>query len=122
MSVGWSDTYGENLAGQAIDLTGNPDGLYELTVDIDPAHRLIESDDNDNTSCVLLQIGVAARTVQTLGGCAIVPGGTVAVTSITPSNIWAGTVADAVIKGTNFAEGMAVGFENGSGRRQSRAT
>ena len=26
-----------------------------------------------------------------------------------------GTVVDAVIKGTNFAEGMAVGFENGSG-------
>ncbi len=115
MSVGWGDTYDASLPGQSIDLTGNPDGLYELTVDIDPAHRLIESDDSDNTACVLLQIGVAARTVQTLGGCGIVPGGEVTITSITPSSTWAGTMVDAVIKGTNFADGLAVGFENGSG-------
>src|SRR5262245_46120439 len=31
MSVGWGDTYGAHLPGQEIDLTGNPDGLYELT-------------------------------------------------------------------------------------------
>ena len=115
MSVGWGDTYGWQLAGQSIDLTGNPDGLYELTVDFDPANRLIESDDNDNTACVLLQIGVTARTVQTLGGCGIVSGGQVTIASITPSKTSAGTIVDAVIKGANFAEGMAVGFENGSG-------
>ena len=115
MSVGWADSYGWQLAGQAIDLTGNPDGLYELTVDIDPRNHLVESDDTDNTACVLLQIGVAARTVQTIGGCGIVPGGRVTVESVTPSSIWAGTIVDLVIRGTNFAEGMAVGFENGSG-------
>lgn len=115
MSVGWGDTYGWQLPGQAIDLTGNPDGFYELTVDIDPRNHLIESDDSDNTACVLVQIGVSARTVQTVGGCGIVPGGAATITSITPSSIWAGTVVDVVIKGTNFAEGMAVGFENGSG-------
>src|SRR4030095_4877779 len=39
MSVGWGDTYRYYLAGQAIDLTGNPDGQYELTVDIDPENH-----------------------------------------------------------------------------------
>jgi hypothetical protein len=39
----------------------------------------------------------------------------VTISSITPSSSFAGTVIDAVITGTNFAPGMAVGFENGSG-------
>ena len=67
MSVGWGDTYGWQLAGQAIDLTGNPDGQYELTVAFDPDNRLLETNDADNTACVLLSISVVNRTVQTLG-------------------------------------------------------
>jgi hypothetical protein len=114
MSVGWGDTYGAHLAGQAIDLTGNPDGLYELTADFDPANQILESNDGDNTACVLLQIGVAARTVQQVGACGAT-GGEAAITSIQPADAWAGTMVDVVINGTNFAEGMAVGFENGSG-------
>ena len=114
MSVGWGDTYGAQLAGQAIDLTGNPDGLYELMVTFDPANHILETNDTDNAACVLLQIGVAAKTVQTLGGCGITPGG-VTITAITPNDAWGGAVVDAMITGTNFAAGMAVGFENGSG-------
>jgi hypothetical protein len=115
MSVGWGDTYGAHLPGQNIDLTGNPDGLYELTVDIDPANRIREANDGDNTACVLVQIGVAARTVQTIGACGMVPGGAVTVTSIAPNSAVAGGVVDVLIRGTNFTSGIAVGFENGSG-------
>lgn len=114
MSVGWGDTYGAHLAGQAIDLTGNPDGLYELTADFDPANQILESNDSDNTACVLLQVGVAARTVQQVGACGAT-GGAPAITSIQPADAWAGTMVDVIINGANFAEGMAVGFENGSG-------
>lgn len=115
MSVGWGDTYGAHLAGQSIDLTGNPDGLYALTIQFDPSERILETNDSDNTACVLVQIGVAARTVQSLGACGITPGGIVTIASVTPSSAWAGTVTDVVITGTNFTPGMAVGFENGSG-------
>jgi hypothetical protein len=115
MSVGWADTYAAHLAGQAIDLTGNPDGLYELTVDFDPSNRLREANDNDNTACVLVQIGVAAKTVQTVGACGMTPGGTVTITSITPNAVVAGGVIDVTIRGANFSPGVAVGFESGSG-------
>jgi len=115
MSVGWGDTYGWNLAGQAIDLTGNPDGKYELTVTFDPENQIIETNDEDNTACVLLQISVVNRTVQTVGACGISNGSPVAVTSITPDSISMGTVVDVTIKGANFTPGVAVGFENGVG-------
>ena len=114
MSVGWGDTYGSHLAGQAIDLTGNPDGQYELTVAFDPANHLHETSDGDNTACVLLSISVTNRTVQTLGACGATTG-TVTITSISPDSIAVGTVADVTINGSNFAPGMAVGFENGVG-------
>jgi Lysyl oxidase len=110
MSVGWGDTYGALLSGQAIDLTGNPDG-----VNFDPSSRILETNDADNTACVLLRIGVVAKTVQTLGACGVTPGSGVTISSINPSSSFAGAVVDAVITGTNFAPGMAVGFENGSG-------
>jgi hypothetical protein len=114
MSVGWGDTYGSHLAGQAIDLTGNPDGQYELIVAFDPANRLREISESDNTACVLLSISVVNRTVQTLGACGATAGG-VTIASVTPNSIAVGTVVDVTIKGSNFTPGMAVGFENGVG-------
>jgi len=114
MSVGWGDTYGWQLAGQAIDLTGNPDGQYELTVAFDPDNRLLETNDADNTACVLLSISVVNRTVQTLGACGTT-GGSVTIESVTPNSILVGTTVDVTIKGSNFAPGMAVGFENDIG-------
>jgi lysyl oxidase len=115
MSVGFGDTYRYYLAGQAIDLTGNPDGQYELTVDIDPENHIVETSNDDNTACVLLQISVVNRTVQTLGACGSSGSGAVTVTSITPNSTSVGTVVDVTIKGTNFSPGIAVGFENGIG-------
>lgn len=115
MSVGWGDTYGWNLAGQAIDLTGSSDGKYELTVTFDPENRIIESNDADNSACVLLQISVVNRTVQTLGGCGITGSNPVSVSSITPDSTSVGTITDVTITGANFTPGIAVGFENGVG-------
>lgn len=114
MSVGWGDTYGAHLAGQEIDLTGNPDGLYELTVTIDPAGRLRETNEGDNVACSLVQISVTAGTVQPAGACGAT-GSTVSVTSIAPSSGVVGSTFDVVISGANFTSGVAVGFENGSG-------
>ena len=56
MSVGWGDRYGYSLAGQSIDITGLPNGDYNLKIEVDPKHRLVESDTTDNTSNVLLRI------------------------------------------------------------------
>jgi len=45
----------------------------------------------------------------------VTPGGAITIASIAPSNAQAGSTIDVMIKGTNFAPGVAVGFENGSG-------
>ena len=115
MSVGWGDTYGAHLAGQSIDLTGYVDGLYELTIEFDPANKILETNDDDNNACVLLEIGIAARTVQTRGACGSTSGSGVTISSITPTGGLAGSIIEAEIRGTNFVPGIAVGFEGGSG-------
>jgi lysyl oxidase len=114
MSIGWGDSYRWYLEGQAIDLTGNPDGLYELTVTFDPENRLLETNDADNSACLLLSISVVNRTVQTVGACGATAGG-ITISSVTPNSILVGTVVDVTIKGSNFTPGIAVGFENGAG-------
>ena len=112
MSVGWGDRYGPTLAGQSIDLTGNPDGDYDLTIEVDPLRQLVEANDVDNTSCVRLRIGVSNRTVQVLGACTNT---LVTVSSIAPNSARQGSTVSVTITGSGFAPGMAVGFENGSG-------
>ena len=67
MSVGWADTYGYQLAGQEIDTTGLPDGRYQLTIEIDPYHKLLESNDSDNISTLEIEL---------LGNTVSVPGAT----------------------------------------------
>jgi hypothetical protein len=63
MSVGWGDTYGYWLAGQAVDVTGLPDGDYTLTIEVDPKHRIIETNDGDNISIVRLRLAGGRVTV-----------------------------------------------------------
>ena len=67
MSVGWGDTYRYYLAGQSIDVTGLADGNYTLTIEVDPKDRLIETNEGDNTSQVLLHINITDGTVSTPG-------------------------------------------------------
>lgn len=110
LSVGWGDRYGPSLAGQSIDITGDPEGDYDLRIASDPSNRLLETSESDNTSCIRLHINPAARTFQALGVC-----GAVTVASITPNTARPGTSVSVTITGTGFTQGVAVGFENGSG-------
>ena len=112
ISVGWGDKYGYQLPGQSFDVSGKPDGDYQLIIEIDPLNHLRETNDSDNTSCVIVRLSVAARTVSNRGPCTST---NVTVSSITPNNITSGSIINVVIKGSGFATGMAVGFENGSG-------
>ena len=50
MSVGWSDTYGSFLPGQALPVKALKNGLYCLLLVADPDDRLDETDESDNTA------------------------------------------------------------------------
>ncbi len=112
MSVGWGDTYGSHLDGQEIDFTDNPDGIYQLKIEVDPKKLLIESNENDNVSCALLNIK-KPNTVTLLdasGSCSAVAG-------ITPDSTAMGTSVQVTITGYGFSSGMAISFEGGNGPR-----
>jgi hypothetical protein len=110
LSVGWGDRYGPSLPGQAIDITGDPEGDYDLRITTDPGEQLAETNESDNTSCIRLHINPAARTYSAVGIC-----GPVNVTSITPNTAKPGTSVNVTITGAGFTQGIAVGFENGTG-------
>lgn len=111
MSVGWGDTYGYWLAGQDVDFTGNPDGIYQLKIEVDPNRVLLEANENDNVSCVLLDIqGSSVTVLDSSGSCG-------AVQSITPNSARIGTTVQVTITGFGFTQGMAVSFSNGNGVR-----
>lgn len=112
MSVGWGDTYGSHLAGQELDFTGNADGIYQLKIEIDPNKKIVEGDENDNESCVLLSIQ-KPNTVTVLdssGSCS-------SIQSITPNSAPMGTSVQVSITGFGFTQGMAVSFQGGNGAR-----
>jgi hypothetical protein len=56
MSVGWGDTYGSYLDGQSIDISGLPDGDYNLSIGVDPKGQIVESNESDNTSSIGIRI------------------------------------------------------------------
>jgi len=112
MSVGWGDTYGASLAGQEIDFTDNADGIYSLKIVIDPDKHIIESNDLDNESCVLLSI-MKPSTVQVLDGS----GSCSTVKSISPNSAARGTTVNVTITGYGFTPGTTVTFEGGIGPR-----
>lgn len=116
ISVGWGDTYGRHLAGQSFDFTGNPSGDYDLTIEIDPFGRLLETSDGDNVSCVRVRVNVSSSSATVLGDCSA-PVEPVVVSAIAPSSMRRGTVVSVTITGSGFAPGMAVSFEGGSGPR-----
>ena len=113
MSVGWGDTYGYWLAGQELDFTGNPAGVYQLEIEVDPKNLLLETNENDNVSCVLLNISTSTVTVlDSSGSCELVD-----VSAIVPSSARQGSTVQVTISGSGFAPGMGVSFQNGSGPR-----
>ncbi len=59
ISVGWGDTYPSDLAGQSIDITGLPNGVYWLLSTADPSNRLVETDHANNTAIVKILLNDA---------------------------------------------------------------
>jgi hypothetical protein len=112
ISVGWGDTYGAELAGQEIDFTGNADGIYQLKIELDPRKVLVETNEDDNVSCVLLSIRKpgTATVLDSSGLCS-------SVTSITPNSARVGTSVQVTITGYGFTPGMGVSFDGGNGPR-----
>jgi hypothetical protein len=56
ISVGWSDTYTADLIGQELDISGLPDGRYAVRTIVDPAERLRETHDDNNTGVVFVEL------------------------------------------------------------------
>ena len=112
LSVGWGDLYAASLPGQEIDFTDAADGIYQLVIDVDPKNALIETNESDNRSCVLIDIRKPS-TVTVLD----VSGSCSAVASITPESAAIGTSVQVTIAGYGFTPGMSVTFEGGSGVR-----
>ena len=112
MSVGWGDTYGAHLAGQEIDFTDNPDGMYQLKIEIDPNKVMIESNKNDNLSCALISIKKPSTVtvLDSSGSCSTV-------TSVSPASAAVGTTVQVTISGYGFTQGMSISFEGGNGPR-----
>jgi hypothetical protein len=66
LSVGWGDTYKSFLDGQALDLTGIPNGLYALTSSVNPNGVILEENLNNNSTRVYVEILGERLTVVTL--------------------------------------------------------
>jgi len=62
-SIGWGDEYDQTDSGQPIDLTGVPNGTYDLVGVVDPQHILTESDNTNNVTATKLQISNGSVTV-----------------------------------------------------------
>ena len=54
---GWGDVYDSTLDGQWIDITGVPDGNYTLEMEVNPEHRLPESNYDNNITRIQITIG-----------------------------------------------------------------
>lgn len=56
ISVGWADVYTQSLADQWIDVTNVPNGKYFLEVTVDPANHLMESNENNNSAHIEINL------------------------------------------------------------------
>ncbi len=56
LSVGWADTYAATLDGQELDITDIPDGRYALQLLVNPDELFIESNYDNNSAIVLVEI------------------------------------------------------------------
>ncbi len=125
ISVGYGDTYGWHLSGQQISLKNLKDGDYRLITHVDPQGAILETDETDNESCVLLHLVMSTPTPTVAilndsgcdGGSEPPPGGEVTVDSIFPGSAARNSSVSVVISGSGFASGMEVKLENGKGTR-----
>lgn len=65
LESGWGDTYGQYLPGQAFDITGLPNGTYQVEVVANPEGHLFETSTSNNISSRTIVLGgkPGARTV-----------------------------------------------------------
>ena len=56
ISSGWGDRYDKADPGQAIDITGLPDGIYWFHSVVDPDNNFVESDKTNNVTDIKVQI------------------------------------------------------------------
>ncbi len=57
LSVGWMDIYGRGLEGQYINITNVADGQYWLESYVDPNDSMLEEDETNNATRILVTIG-----------------------------------------------------------------
>jgi hypothetical protein len=60
ISVGWSDIYNKSLDDQWIDVTNVPPGAYWLESVVDPDNRVLESDETNNATRILVNYAGSA--------------------------------------------------------------
>jgi hypothetical protein len=56
ISVGWSDVYGASLPGQSIDISRVQSGTYWLVSTADPDNAIVETNDANNATAVLVTV------------------------------------------------------------------
>jgi hypothetical protein len=56
ISVGWVDIYQADVPGQEIDITGLPDGIYAFRSVVDPENRILEKNEDNNSSVSIIEI------------------------------------------------------------------
>jgi len=66
MSVGWSDPYYWQLEDQHVVISGFADGRYRLTADADPDGWLAETDETNNGTWAIIQLGTQADGLRTV--------------------------------------------------------
>jgi hypothetical protein len=64
ISRGWADVYSWPLPGQYIEVSGVPDGDYDVVVTVNPFKLIEETDYDDNVACT--RIHLAGKTVSEL--------------------------------------------------------
>jgi hypothetical protein len=56
LSAGWTDTYEAALPGQELDIGGLADGIYVIRTTVDPDNRLLETDDSNNDTLLVIEL------------------------------------------------------------------
>ncbi len=65
LSPGWGDTYKSHLDGQSVDISTVVDGVYALRSQTNPTGMVIESDPNNNSALVYIEIrGKGLRVIE----------------------------------------------------------
>jgi hypothetical protein len=115
MSLGWGDTYGSHLPGQSLNINGLAAGMYRLRHVFDPKNLLLETREDDNESCRLVEIGDGAngRYVADRGVCTPPPAPQL--TSISPAAARQATCVAMTIYGANLAPELRLTFSGGTG-------